>query len=48
MTDDPDLWVVRELPSGLALRMRAGEDRALVLRSTASEVVVQVGNRVGV
>jgi hypothetical protein len=48
MTDDPDLWVMQELPSGLALGMRAGEDPALVLRSTASEGVAQVGNRVGV
>jgi hypothetical protein len=48
MPDNPDLWEVRELPGGLALGMRAGDDPALVLRSTASEGVAQGGNRVRV
>jgi hypothetical protein len=48
MTDIPDLWEVRELPGGLALGMHAGDDPALVLRSTASEWVVQGENRVRV
>ena len=48
MTDIPDLWEVRELTGGLALGMHAGDDPALVLRSTASEWVAQGGNRVRV
>jgi hypothetical protein len=39
---------VRELPGRLALEMRAGDDPALVLRSTASEGVAQGENRVRV
>jgi hypothetical protein len=48
MTDNPDLWEVRELPGGLALEMPAGDDPALLLRSTASEGVAQGENRVRV
>jgi hypothetical protein len=56
MTDNPGLWEVRELPGGLALGMRAGDDPTLVLRSTASpgqttragEGVAQGRNRVRV
>jgi hypothetical protein len=46
MTDNPDLWAVLELPRGLALGMHAGDDPALMLRSTASEWAAQGGNRV--
>jgi hypothetical protein len=31
MTDNADLWEVRELPGGLALKMRGGDEPALVI-----------------
>ena len=48
MTDNPDLWEVRELPGGLDFEMRVGPDPALVLRSAAPEGVAQDENRVRV
>jgi hypothetical protein len=45
LTDNPDLWG-GELPDGLAREIQAGDDRVLLLRSTASKAVTRGKNRV--
>jgi hypothetical protein len=39
MTDNPDLWEVRNLPGGLALVLAQGEDRVRIELSNVRPVV---------
>jgi hypothetical protein len=42
MTDNSDLWDVRELPGGLALELRCGDAPALVLAQDENRVRVDL------
>ena len=42
MSEQTDLWEARELPGGLALELRAGDDPALVLVQGDNRVRVEL------
>jgi hypothetical protein len=42
VSDNPDLWEVRELPGGLSLELQAGDDPALVLAQGECRVRVEL------
>jgi hypothetical protein len=44
ITDNPDLWEVRELPSGLAPELRGGDVPALVLVQGEDRVRVELAH----
>jgi hypothetical protein len=44
MADNPDLWEMRELPGGLALGLRAGDDPVLVLAQGENRVRVELAH----
>ena len=44
MSDNPDLWEVRELPDGLALELRAGDVPALVLTQGENRISVELAH----
>jgi hypothetical protein len=44
MTNNPDLWEVRELPGDLALEMRGGDKPALVLVQGENRVRIELAH----
>lgn len=44
MSDNPELWEVRELPDGLALDLRAGDVPALVLTQGENRASVELAH----
>ncbi len=44
MTDNPNLWDVRDLPGGVTLELRAGDEPSLVLAQGDNRVRMELPN----